>query len=389
MIRITPVHTACISAACFLACISSMAAPGAEAPSRTVTLDDAQTRNIVVSAVQMRDFHAETSATGHIAFNEDLTTPVFAPWSGHVLRLLAKPGDIIAKGAPLIELDCPELAQAEADLWAAVPPVTKASAALEHARRNQERQQKLYEQQAVALKDWEQAQADTKGAESDLAVAQATLAAARAKLQLFGKDEADITRIESGRQLDRVIRIVAPLAGTITARKVGPGQFVRTDAADPLFTITDLSSLWMLADVYESDAPHVAVGQAVQVRLMALPGEVFTARIDYIAPAVDATTHRLPVRCVLVNPDRGLKSDMFASFTITTSPIARSPAVDDRAVVRDGSHQMVWVATAERTFAAREVATGLRQEGTVQIISGLAPNDRVVSDGALFLMNEQ
>ena len=368
--------------------VTILVAAGAEDAPRTVTLDEAQTRNIRVAAVQARDFHAETSATGRIAFNDDLTTPVYAPWSGHVLRLLAKPGDMVAKGAPLVELDCPDLAQAEADLWAAVPPVSKATTALEHARRSQERQQKLYEQQAVALKDWEQAQADTQGAESDLAAAQAALAAARAKLQLFGKDEADVARIERERQLDRVIRIVAPLAGTVTTRKVGPGQFVRNDAADPLFTITDLSSLWLLADVCESDVAHVAIGQAVEVRLMAFPGEVFAAHIDYIAPAVDPTTHRLPVRCVLATPSRPLKSDMFASFTITTTPVATSPAVGDHAIVRDGDHQLVWVATSERTFVAREVATGLRQGGAVQIVSGLSKNDRVVTEGGLFLSEQ-
>ena len=373
---------------CSLAMLASTVACGAEDSARTVTLDDAQARNIRVAAVQAHDFHAETSATGRIAFNEDLTTPVFAPWSGHVLRLLAKPGDTVAKGAPLVELDCPDLAQAEADLWAAVPPVSKATTALEHARRSQERQQKLYEQQAVALKDWEQAQADTQGAESDLAAAQATRAAARARLQLFGKDEADIARIERERQLDRVIRIVAPLAGTITTRKVGPGQFVRNDAADPLFTITDLSSLWLLADVCESDVAHVAIGQAVEVRLMALPGEVFSAHIDYIAPAVDPATHRLPVRCVLANPARPLKSDMFASFTITTTPVASSPSVGDHAIVRDGDRQLVWVATSDRTFVARTVATGLRQDGAVQIVSGLAATDRVVAEGGLFLCEQ-
>ena len=368
--------------------ITCMVAWSAEEAPRTVTLTESQASHIRVDAVQARDFHAETVATGRIAFNDDLTTPVFAPWSGHVLRLLAKPGDTVAKGTPLVELDCPDLAQAEADLWAAVPVVGKATTALEHARRNLERQQKLYEQQAVALKDWEQAQADTQGAESDLAAAQATLAAARARLQLFGKDEADIARIERDRQLDRVIRIVAPLAGTITTRKVGPGQFVRNDAADPLFTITDLSSLWLLADVCESDVAHVAIGQAVQVRLMALPGEVFTAHIDYIAPAVDPTTHRLPVRCVLSNPSRPLKSDMFASFTITTTPVASSPAVGDHAIVRDGDHQLVWVATSDRTFVARTVSTGLRQNGAVQIVSGLAASDRVVAEGALFLCEQ-
>ncbi len=381
-------HMGTILGSLTIVAAANLGAWAAEEAPRTVTLDEAQVHNIRVAAVQDHEFHAETSATGRIAFNDDLTTPIFAPWSGHVLRLLAKAGDTVIKGAPLVELDCPDLAQAEADLWAAVPAVSKTTTALEHARRSQERQQKLYEQQAVALKDWEQAQADTHGAESDLAAAQAALAAARAKLQLFGKDEADVARIERDRQLDRVIRIVAPLAGTVTTRKVGPGQFVRNDAADPLFTITDLSSLWLLADVCESDVVHVALGQAVEVRLMALPSQTFSAHIDYIAPSVDPTTHRLPVRCVLASPSGLLKSDMFASFTITTTPISRSPAVGDHAIIRNGNRQVVWVATSDRTFVSREVATGLHQNGAVQIVSGLAATDRVVAEGALFLSEQ-
>jgi cobalt-zinc-cadmium efflux system membrane fusion protein len=314
---------------------------------------------------------------------------VFPPYAGHVVHLLAKPGDAVKQGDPLVELDAPDLVQAEADLWAALPAVAKAQSTLDHARRNEERQHRLFDSMAVAKKDWEQAQADVEGAQSDLVTAEAGLTATRDKVRLFGKSEEEISVIEQKHLVDRLIIVRAPIAGTVTSRKLGPGQFVKTDNADPLFTISDLSTMWMLADVYEADVPFVAVGQKVEVRLLAYPTEVFTAEISYISPSVDPTTHRVGIRCDIANPKGALKSDMFASFTIITSTSAASPAVPTGAVVHDGDHSLVWVAGKDgTTFTQREVSTGLQQAGEIQVLSGLAVDEQVVSAGGIFL-NEQ
>jgi membrane fusion protein, heavy metal efflux system len=356
---------------------------------RTVTLQQEQVANLRIEPVKAAPFRTEKSATGHIAFNDDLTTPVFPPYAGHVVHLLAKPGDAVKQGDPMVELDAPDLVQAEADLWAALPVVAKAQSVLEHARRNEERQHRLYDGQAVAQKDWEQAQADVEAAVSDLTSAQAGLTGARDKVRLFGKSEAEIAVIEGKHQIDRIITVRAPIAGTVTSRKVGPGQYVKTDNADPLFTISDLTTMWMLADVYETDAPLVAIGQKVEVRLLAYPSEVFKAEIGYISPSVDPTTHRVGVRCNIDNSKHALKSDMFASFTIITASSASSPAVPSGAVVRDGDHQLVWVAGKDGlTFTQRMVSTGLQQAGRIQVLSGLKINEQVVATGGIFL-NEQ
>ena len=346
-------------------------------------------RHLKLEQVKSLPFRSEKAATGRIAFNDDRTTPVFPPYAGHVVHLLAKPGDVVKQGDALVELDAPDLVQAEADLWAALPAVAKAQSVLEHARRNEERQHRLYDGQAVAQKDWEQAQADVEAAVSDLTAAQAALIGARDKVRLFGKSEAEIATIEGRHLVDRLITVRAPIAGTVTSRKVGPGQYVKTDNADPLFTISDLSTMWMLADVYETDAPLVAIGQQVEIRLLAYPGEVFNAAICYISPSVDPTTHRVSVRCDIDNPKHALKSDMFASFTIITAASAGSPAVPSGAVVREGDHQLVWVAGKDGlTFTQRLVSTGLEQAGRIQVLSGLQVDERVVAAGGIFL-NEQ
>ncbi|MGH9823315.1 MAG: efflux RND transporter periplasmic adaptor subunit [Blastocatellia bacterium] len=352
-----------------------------------VGIDQSQEQSIKVEAVKMLGFTAEKSATGKIAFNEDYVTPVFSPFTGRVVTLLAKPGDVVRKGSPLFEIDTPDLGQAESDLLTAVSGVTKAKASMELAERTEDRQHRLYLNKAVALKDWEQAQTDVTTAQSDLRSAEASEGAARDKLKVFGKTDYEINGVETTRRIDRITKVFSPIAGSIVTRKVGPGQYVKPDNPDPLFTLANMSTMWMLADVYEADAPLVKVGESVRVRVMAFPNETFNASISYISPTVDATTRRIAVRCVVENRQGKLKPDMFASFQIQTSGRVEALAVPASAVVRDGEHTTVWVAAGGNKFARKTVTTGLQQDGYVQVVSGLNDGDRIVSEGSLLLSN--
>jgi cobalt-zinc-cadmium efflux system membrane fusion protein len=352
-----------------------------------VTIDESQMQSIKFAIATLQAFRAEKIATGKIAFNEEVMTPVFSPYTGRVIRLLAKPGDTIKQGSPLFEIDTPDLVQAESDLITGGISLAKSGAALEMARRTEDRQHRLYLNKAVALKDWEQAEADVKNAERDVRSAETTLGAARDRLRVFGKSDEEIARIEKERVVDRVARVRSPIAGTITARKVGPGQFVKPDSPDPLFTVANLSTVWLLADVYESDVPLLKVGQPVEVRVTAYPAEVFTARIAYIAPAVDPTTHRVAVRGVIENRGQRLKPDMFAGFRVLTNSEIQSLCVPTSAVIRNGDKTSVWVIQDTNSFARREVTVGIEQRGNIQVLSGLQPGDRVVSEGSLFINN--
>jgi len=351
----------------------------------TVRLTAPQMRRITLATVGLQRFRDATVATGKIAFNEEFLTPVFASYAGRVTRVMAKPGDTVKPGAPLLELYTPELVQAQADLIGnATTTLAKAKNALRLARHTEERQHQLYNEHAAALKEWQQAQADLQNAESDVRAAAAALLAAREKLRAFGKSEPDIARIEQGRTA-RVVTVTAPLAGTMTARKVGPGQFIRQDNTDPLFVIADLAQMWMLANVYESDVPWIKVGQPVEVRVMAYPEEVFKATLTYIGAAVDPTTHRVDVRAVVDNPTQKLKPEMFATFRIITNADRQDLAVPLSAVVRDGDKASVWVAQPEHQFVQREVKLGLEQNGYVQILSGLQAGEQVATAGGLLL----
>jgi multidrug efflux pump subunit AcrA (membrane-fusion protein) len=170
-----------------------------DAETSTVRINGPQMQHITLAPVDMKGFREEKVATGKIAFNEEFMTPVFSPYAGRVMRVMAKPGEVVKPTSALLELYTPDLIQAQSDLIGnATSALAKAKNILNLARRNEERQHQLYLEKAAALKDWQQAQADMTNAESDVRAAEAALLAARDKLRAFGKSEADIARIEQG-----------------------------------------------------------------------------------------------------------------------------------------------------------------------------------------------
>jgi membrane fusion protein, heavy metal efflux system len=361
----------------------------ARADPNVVVVDADQAGRLKIAPVALREFRDERTAVGRIAFNDERTTSIFAPFQGRVLRLIAKPGDVLYPGSPLVILDSPDLVQANADLISATVAVRKAENQLSLAERVAKRQKLLFDVGAGAFKDVEQAASDFKNAQNDLKTAQGQLTAARSRLRApFGKTDTEIAKIEETHQVDRVAEILSPIAGTVTTRKVSPGQFVRADNTDPMFSVGDLSSMWLVANVAEIDIPLVKVGQAVAVHVMAYPGEEFRARITYVGASVDPAVRRLTVRAEIANPDGRLKPDMFASFRILTGAPTRSPSVPADAIVREGDGTMTaWVTTDSKRFVKRTVKIGLRQDGFTQALEGIQAGELVATDSALFLGN--
>jgi len=354
-----------------------------------VAVDEEQARAIKIEPVALQSFRQERTAVGRIAFNEDRMTSIFAPFQGRITRLLAKPGDLLQPGSPLLLIDSPDLVQANADLVAASVAVKKAQNQVGLAESVARRKKLLFEAGAGALQDWEQAESDLRNAQHDLKSADGQLDAARNHLRApFGKSDEEIARIEATHEVDRIARILSPIAGTVTARKVGPDQFVRADNTDPMFSVADVSSMWLIANVAEVDIPLVKAGQEVAVEVPAYPGKAFLARITYVGAAVDPAARRLTVRAEIPNPEGKLKPDMFATFRITTGHPVQSPAVPAGAIVREGDGTMtVWATTDRRRLVKRVVTVGLQQDGLVQIVEGLRPGELVASESALFLGN--
>ena len=354
-----------------------------------VMVDAEQAQRLKIAPVRLLEFRDERTAVGRIAFNDERTTSIFAPFQGRVLRLIAKPGDVVHSGSPLLIIDSPDLVQANADLISASVAVRKAENQLSLAERVAKRQKLLYEAGAGAFKDLEQAASDFLNAQNDLKTAQGQVTAARNRLRApFGKNDGEIAKIEATHQVDRVAEVLSPIAGTVTSRKVSPGQFVRADNTDPMFSVGDLSLMWLIANVAEIDIPLVKVGQEVAVHLMAYPGEVFRARITYVGASVDPAVRRLTVRAEIPNPDGKLKPDMFASFRILTGAPTQSASVPIGAIVREGDGTMTaWVTADGKRLVKRTVKVGFQQDGFAQIVEGLQAGELVATESALFLGN--
>ncbi len=359
--------------------------PGSE----KVEVNKDQMWQLDVVAAEVSAFRTLKQAVGQIAFNEDASTVVLTPFSGRITRLLARVGDDVKRGAPLFEIDSPDVAQAQTDLLASLQAVEKTRAQASLAKRSLDRQTGLFAEKATSQRELDQARNDSAIAESDLVTAQGALSASRNKLRvILGRDDSEVARLERERVINPLITVNAPIDGTVVGRKVGPGQFVRSDAGEALFSISDLSTMWLKAFVPENDIPFVQTGQELEVRVTALPDRVFRARIIAIGAASDAQTRRIVVRSEISNPDRVLRAEMFASFRIATGSPTSAPAVPVEAVIRQGDLASVWVQQVPMVFARRKVELGLEQDGRIQIRSGVKPGEFVIGRGAIFVDNE-
>ena len=345
-----------------------------------------QLTGFTIQPVQVVTFHREEATEGKIAVDEDRQTPVYSPFSGRVTRLMAVPGQHVEHGQPLFAIDATENVQALNTLIAAAAQVNKSRSQLDLAKTNERRAHDLYESKAGALKDWQQAQSDLVGAGSDFNAAEVALAAARNQLRILGHSDAEIDRAEHALRISGETVVGAPISGTVTLRKVGLGQYLTAGGSDPVYTIGDLSVVWLVAAVNEIDASKIHLGAPVEVRVLAYPGRTFHAHITYVAPSVDPATRRIAVRAEVENPDDALKPEMFASFVIETGADVASPAVPQEAVIYEGDTARVWVALKDGMIASRQIKTGITaDDGKVQVLSGLQAGDQVVTKGSLFI----
>jgi cobalt-zinc-cadmium efflux system membrane fusion protein len=350
----------------------------------------AQWASLKLATVALVDFRSERLTEGNIAVDDDLTTPVFSPYSGRVVRLIARWGDHVERGAPLFAVEASEYVQAVNDLIAAVATLKTARSTLAQARVNEKRAHDLYLANGGALKDWQQSQTDLTTAQNGATAAEIALATVRNRLTILGRSEAQIAELESQptQRIDPVAIVAAPISGNVTQRQVGLGQYIASatnGASNPVYTIGDLSTVWLVANVREADAALVHRGTSVEVRVPAYPDRVFAARISWIAAALDANTHRLPVRADVDNRDEALKPGMFASFTLVVGDPGPAPAVPRSAIVHEGEGARVWVVPREGLLTARQVRTGRTNGDMVEILDGLAPGESVVTSGTLFI----
>jgi membrane fusion protein, heavy metal efflux system len=347
---------------------------GTAGKSDSVDLSDSQLASVKVAPVEERAFPIEKEAVGSIGFNEELSVQVFTPYQGRIVALFSSVGDDVKKGQTLFTIDSPDLLQAESTLIAA-------AGVLELDSKNLQRLRDLFTTRAVSQHEVEQATSDQQTAEGNLR-------AARDAVRLFGKTNADIERIIAERNADPTLVVASPINGRITARNAAPGLFVQPGNAPAPYIVTDIDTMWMLANVDEADSPAFRVGQQAQVTLDAFPDRVFDGKITTIGATVDPNTRRVLIRSEVNDPQHQLRAGMFANFIIRVGELAHSPAVPVDGVVREGDGTMtVWVTADRRRFTPRAVKIGEQRDGYRQILKGVQIGELVATEGALFLSN--
>ena len=346
-----------------------------------------QLKQIRVEAVHETFIDLDLETTGKVGFNEDRMTQVFAPYAGRVLSVLVNKGDLVTAGQPLLNVESPDLVAAVNDLSEARANADKARIALDIAEKAAQRARSLNAQEALATKELQAAESDLARAREDSRRAQAAVSVVRNRLALFGKSTDEIAQLEESvtDQIDRRIVIRAPLAGTIVDRKVGPGQYIKPDTPDPLYLISDLSSVWVNGDIYENLLPQIHVGAPVEITVPAYPDRKFPARISAINPTVDAATRTIHVRCLVPNASGLLKPEMFASIRVGQAEKRKVLTVPSTAILTQGSDSFVLAEESTGRFRRRSVMPGREVQGRAVIEKGLGVEDRVVTSGVLLL----
>ena len=345
----------------------------------------AEWASLTIQPVTEKAFRAEYVTEGKIAIDEDRSTPVFSPYTGRLTKLLVRPGDSVVKGQPLFVIEAADTVQAQNDYITAMTGMNKAQSALDLAQIQDRRAKDLFEGKAVPLKDYQQSQATLVQAQNDLRSSQTALEASTNKLHILGFTDEDIATFRQKGRINPETTVFAPIGGTVVQRKAGPGQYVSTGASDPVYVIGDLSTVWLVAFVRETDAANVAVGQDVTFNVMALPGRPLSARINYVSTAIDPASRRLVVRATIDNKDGKLKPEMFANVTLYSAGDHPAVGVPKQALIYEADQVRLWVAHEDKTIELRQIKPGLTNGDLVEVIGNLKPGEQIVTKGSLFI----
>jgi cobalt-zinc-cadmium efflux system membrane fusion protein len=306
--------------------------------------------------------------TGAVAYNGFATTPVITQVSGPVSRIIVSPGENVHAGQALLYVASPDFSQLRATYL-------KANASFKLADREYARSKDLYDHHAIAEKDLIAAESARNQAEADLQASEQALHV----LGFKNPDQVVQTRVSPE------LPVLAPISGEVVERLVAPGQVLQAGATQA-FTISNMSVVWVLANVYQQDLPYVRVGDPVEISTDSYPGTIFHGKISYVAAALDPTTRTLQARIDVKNPGEKLKNNMYVTAQVQAGKINNAITIPNASVLRDSENEpFVYILAGQNQFARRGVTLGQTTEQTTEITSGLAPGDRVAANGSLFL----
>ena len=348
----------------------SAAAPDVNAKkeiSNEVELDPSMLANIHVEGVRADADRSRLSGTGKVQFNDDRTVRILAPLPGQVVDFQAHVGDPIEKDQLLFSIKSREVASLVSDYL-------QSQRDMDLAQKTYNMNKDLFEHQAASRISFQQA-------ENDLAKANTQVARGEEALRVLGIDPKEAVKDGGLRSL---IPVRSPMGGTLIERNLTPGQYVQADST-ALLTIADLSSVWVMVDVFERDIHLVRVGQKVQVVAAAYPDRRFPASVERISDKVDPDSRTLKVRLLVSNPNLLLKPEMFITSSLELGGGGAALSVPAGAMFTEDGKSYVFVAKTDQRFERRLIVATPDAEGRLRVTSGLRVGDRVVTDGAMLL----
>jgi Cu(I)/Ag(I) efflux system membrane fusion protein len=320
----------------------------------TVTLDAKarQLAGVQTAQAAVKALAKDIKTTGKIAMNESGRTYITSRVEGRVDELyVSADGETIAEGQPIASVYSPTYIAAQEEFLLASESVQK-----------------------------------LKGAGKDVVqINNRLLEAARRKLQLLGVSDEAVSQLEQTHQANDHMTIYAQFGGTVLEKLLLPGAYIMP--GEKLYSLSDLSTVWMYADLYEKDLADIKIGQPVTVTSNAYPGEVFNGQVTFINPILDDSSRTVKVRVAMGNPSGRLKPNLFVNADISI-PLGETLVVPESSLLDTGTRKVVFVAQGEDTFVKRDVVIGKEADGYIQILSGLAPGEVVVT-AATFLIDSQ
>lgn len=367
---------------------STSASRNEEPLSSTVKLDADAQRNVglATKAAQIRSVVETLQVTGSVGPNETRVAHIRPLTRGRILDVKATLGDTVSAGQTLAVYDNIELGELLGQYSVGLAALDKANADADAARRSHDRARNLVALGAVAQAELERRAAEVAGATAAINTQRAELARIEEKMHRYGLSDADIRRaVEESREHREVSRttVTAPIAGIVTKYDVAEGEVVGEDRE--IFTVADLSTVWVQADVFEKDIALVQKGLTVKVSVDAFPGEIFQGRITYINDVLDPKTRTTKVRCEVANPSGRLRVDMFATIAIPAMQGRSAVMVPGTAIQQVDDQPVVFVVISLTEFQRRNVQAGTRDGDWVEITNGVQKDERVVTSGSFDL----
>ncbi len=381
---------------------------------RLVSLSSSAEREagVNVAEVAIRELDSDVNVTGEVLANANTQTHVTTPVTGRVTEILVSLGNHIQEGKPLLIVRSTDIQQAESDMLQGEQQVRSdlkqsliqinfdtetAEAQLKLDEKIFERMKGLYTEKIASKADFQAAETayvkDQIAVEAQRKKYQATVSLseekmklvagpAKTKLRLLGVTDEKIAEVMKTQIVDPLVPVLSPESGIIVERLVNVGELI--DPSKPLFTIGDFDTVWLKADVFEKDIPKIKLGQPIELKVDSFQDKVFTGKLDYVANQIDSDTRTLAVRAEVSNPQGLLKPKMFARMKIVVG-LQKVLSIPTAAIQDTRTGKVVYVPEENNTFEERKVKLGSQSGDYIEVLDGLKPGEKVVTEGSFDL----